>query len=246
MTSALPVVLGSANWLGVDIVSAVRNCDLVGLLCLIALALFSVFSWIIIGYKLLHVGQAQRQTDDFVETCMTAGGNLESAYKSAAGYPDSPLAQIMREAYLELQIENWYEGDTRVTLEHQLALARAGLERVIERATQSEIKHLEGYLIFLATTASVCPFIGLFGTVWGVQAAFQSLAIAGSADITALAPGISTALVTTVAGLIAAIPAVVSYNYLNNKIQHLITRMDSFGLELVNIVVKRIMQKSAR
>ena len=233
----------SSSWLSVDIIAAVQDTDIVGLLCLITLAIFSIASWGIMGYKLLHVNQATRQTNEFVEHCMEGGGNLEEAYKYAGNFPDSPLAQIMRDVYLELQVENWYKDLIDLGTESRLMAARAGAERVIERSIANEIKHLEGFLIFLATTAAVCPFIGLFGTVWGVMAAFQEIATSGAADITRLAPGISTALTTTIAGLTAAIPAVISYNYLTTRVNGLLTRMDSFGLELMNIIQKQIIQK---
>ena len=231
------------NWLGVNVIQAVKDCDLIGLACLLIIALFSIISWAVIAYKWLHIFQANNQTNNFVESCMSGGGSLDQAFKATNDFPDSPLAQVLREVYLEMQIENWYQLDDQVSLENQLLLAKAGTERVIDRSSSNEIKHLESHLMILATTASVTPFIGLFGTVWGVQGAFQSLA-GGAVDIGALAPGISTALATTVAGLIAAIPALVFYNYLTSKIDKIVVRMDSFSTEIMNIIQKRILVNS--
>jgi len=229
--------------LSVDVIQAVRDSDLVGHLCYIVLALFSILSWAVIAYKMLHIYHANKQTDQFVDLCMSGSGSLDEAYKHASEYPDSPLAQILRETYLELQIENWYREAGRLSFSNRLELAKVGIERILQRTSANEVRHLESYLIFLATTAAVCPFIGLFGTVWGVLGGFQKLAVQGAFAIQALAPCISTALGTTVAGLVAAIPAVVSYNYLSNKIQILVTRMDSFALELSNVIQKRILQQ---
>jgi len=229
--------------LGVDIIRAVKDSDLIGIICYIILAVFSVISWAIIGFKMLHIQHATKQTDEFVAQCMSGTGSLDEAYKHAGEYPDSPLAQILRETYLELQIENWYQEAGKLNFSNRLELAKVGIERILERTGTNEVRHLESYLIFLATTAAVCPFIGLLGTVWGVLGGFQLLGVQGAASIQALAPSVSTALGTTVAGLVAAIPAVVSYNYLANKIQILVTRIDSFSLELSNVVQKRILQQ---
>jgi biopolymer transport protein TolQ len=231
------------GWLGVDFIAAIKSTDLVGHTCLVVLAIFSVISWAIIGYKFLHIYQATKQTDEFVDSCMGGGGSLDDAYKSAADYPDSPLAQILREAYVEVQAENWYKGDYGLDLNARVDIAKVGIERVMERTISGEISHLESYLIFLATTANVCPFIGLFGTVWGILGCFQSLGGAATSAVQALGPGIATALTTTVAGLVAAIPAVICYNYLTSKIQVLISRMDSFALELSNVIQKQLLKR---
>ena len=122
-----------------------------------------------------------------------------------------------------------------------MIVAKVSIERVLERTITEEIRHLESYLIFLATTSNVAPFIGLFGTVWGVLGAFQALSRTGSAALSSLAPGMATALTATIAGLFAAIPASVFYNYFTNKIAIMITDMDSFSLQLANILQKRIL-----
>jgi len=226
--------------LGVDVVDLIVKADLVGQLCLVAILFFSIVSWAIILLKFTHITLASRQTKAFIEQCVAGVSSLEEAYKNAANYPDSPVSQLLREAYLELEMENWYTEGYEGTPGGRLELARLGIERVLERTIATEIDHLESYLIFLATTSNVCPFIGLFGTVWGIMAAFQSLGALGSASFASLAPGLSTALVATVGGLVAAIPASVMYNYLTNKIRILTSRMDSFALELTNIIQKQL------
>jgi len=231
---------GGKKLLTVDFIDMCRKSDLIGWACLGALFFFSVVSWAVILLKFIHISLAARQTKGFIEQCVAGASTLEEAYKSAAKYPDSPVSQLLREAYLELEMENWYKDGYDHIPGGRLELARVGIERVLERTITTEIDHLESYLIFLATTSNVCPFIGLFGTVWGIMAAFQGLGEAGSAVLASLAPGIATALTTTVGGLFAAIPASVMYNYLTNKIRFLTSRMDSFALELTNIIQKQI------
>lgn len=227
----------------VDIVKAVNDSDFMGVLCLVACLGLSVVSWVIILYKLKMIRNAGSQSDRFDHVLDTAG-SLEEVFRRTPEFPESPIAQILREAILEMEAENWYADDL-YEMEERLTAARLGVERVMERTISNEVRRLESHLIFLATTSSVAPFIGLFGTVWGVLAAFQALGATGSAALSTLAPGMSTALVATVAGLIAAIPASIFYNYLSNKIAILTSRMDSFALELANIIQKRMIKQVA-
>ncbi|PKO17145.1 Tol-Pal system subunit TolQ [candidate division BRC1 bacterium HGW-BRC1-1] len=223
----------------VNIFQAIGDSDFIGILCLIGCLILSVISWAIVFYKFFQFGAASRQSDHFIDKCVS--GSLEEAYRHTSNYPDSPLARILREAYLEMKMEDWY-NDPELTLAERLSASRSGLERVVEKTVTTEIRRLESYVIFLATTASAAPFIGLFGTVWGVLGAFQAMSRAGSAALQALAPGMATALVATIAGLIAAIPASVFFNVFTNKISIMIARMDAFSLELNNIILKRILR----
>jgi len=240
----IPILtLGPSSWFTVDLISAVKGSDLMGWFCLTVTAIFSIISWGIIGYKFLHVRLATMQTNRFVEKCMAGKGDLGQAFQLTSRYPDSPLAQILREAYLEVEMENYYQDIKGLSLDGRIEAAKISLERVMEQTSSNEIRHLEGWLGFLATTANVCPLIGLFGTVWGILGSFQAVAREGSAAISSLAPGVSTALMTTVAGLIAAIPSVIFYNYLLSKVQHLVKRMDSFSMEVSNIIQKQIIKR---
>jgi len=232
------------KWLGVDLFRLIGNADILGKFSLLILAGFSVLSWTVIVYKYLHIRQAVSQTDLFVDLCNKGSGDLGEAFKHASSYSDSPLAQVLREGYLELEVENWYQDGYNVDNHTRIELAKVGVERVFERTISTEITHLESKLIFLATTSSVCPFIGLFGTVWGIMGSFQSLTNAGSVALSSLAPGLSTALITTVGGLFCAIPASIMYNHLTNKVRVLIARMDAFSLELSNVIQKKIMKQT--
>jgi len=117
------------------------------------------------------------------------------------------------------------------------------VSRALRRATNSEITRLEKYLTFLATTGSTSPFIGLFGTVWGIMTAFEGIGRTGSASLAVVAPGIAEALIATAIGLVAAIPAVMAYNHFQHKIRVLIKEMDNFSTEFLNIVQRNIAGK---
>jgi biopolymer transport protein TolQ len=231
--------------LGVDLLDLVRKADLVGKTSLCVLALFSVCSLTVIVYKWLHIRQAQKQTATFIELCNQGSGELEDAFRASTNFPDSPLAEILREAYMELEMENWYRGENYdLTPDARIEMAKISMERIFERTITSEIAHLESKLIFLATTSSVCPFIGLFGTVWGIMEAFQSLAVTGG-TLASLGPGLATAMLTIIGGLVCAIPATAMFNYLTNTVRALAAQMDSFALELGNIIQKQLLKQSA-
>ena len=117
------------------------------------------------------------------------------------------------------------------------------ITRSLRRATNSEITRLERYLTFLATTGSTSPFIGLFGTVWGIMSAFEGIGKSGSASLAVVAPGIAEALIATAIGLVAAIPAVMAYNHFQHKIRVLVKEMDSFTTEFLNIVQRNLAGK---
>ncbi len=238
----VPITVAGIAFNHVNLFQAIRDSDFMGILCLVACLVLSVVSWTIILYKFVTISAATRQSEAFLKKCMSTGA-LDQVFKQCKRYPESPLAQIFRHAYLEVELEKWYV-DSRLPAEQRILAARTSVERVLERIITEEIRRLESYLIFLATTSNVAPFIGLFGTVWGVLGAFQALTRSGSAALSALAPGMATALTATLAGLFAAIPASVFYNFFTNKIAILISQMDSFALQLANIIMKEVISSS--
>lgn len=206
-------------------------------LVLLVLVYFSVVSWAIIFYKSLTVQKAVRESQRFLDF-FWAKTRLETIAQGAKNYPHSPLAALFREGYQELlkgqrRTEGSDEGfaaDLPVT---------DTVARALRRATTSEVHRLEKYLTFLATTGSTAPFIGLFGTVWGIMDSFHGIGQTGSASLAVVAPGISEALVATAIGLVAAIPAVVGYNHFVNKVNLLTGEMDNFSQEFLNIVERQ-------
>jgi biopolymer transport protein TolQ len=216
--------------LSTGILELVWNAGPVAKFVLVVLALFSVVSWALIVEKWWQFRRVRSQTLGFLK--LFREGRRPSALQGMAKkFRDSPLAQIYAAAYQEAAEANDLD-DTEEVMGERLNAA----QRAMRRTAGLEIAQLERYLPFLATTASATPFIGLFGTVWGVMSAFQGIGSQGSASLAVVAPGISEALIATAAGLAAAIPAVIAYNYFVNRVKHWATEMDGFSLELLNLM----------
>jgi biopolymer transport protein TolQ len=187
----------------------------------------------------------RRQTLGFLKV-FREGRRPSMVHSAARKFRESPLAQLYAAAYAE--ISGLPEGSDPVIDDGDEGLPTERLEavhRAMRRAAGLEVAALERYLPFLATTASAAPFIGLFGTVFGIMSAFHGIGTQGSASLAVVAPGISEALVATAAGLGAAIPAVMGYNYFVNRVRHWATEMDGFILDLLNIL-SRPMPRLAR
>ncbi len=213
----------------------VLNAGPVVKLVLLILVYFSVVSWAIIFYKQLVIRRAIGDSERFLDFFWSKK-SFDTIGKGLDDYRHSPLTVLFREVYSELaqnrrQSEGQEDGNLVADLGEQERVAR-----VLRRSTTSETQRLEKYLSFLATTGSAAPFIGLFGTVWGIMDAFHGIGTSGSASLAVVAPGISEALVATAIGLVAAIPAVIGYNHFVNKINILIGEMDNFCQEMLNIV----------
>ncbi len=213
----------------------VLNAGPVVKLVLLILVYFSVVSWAIIFYKQLVIRRAIGDSERFLDFFWSKK-SFDTIGKGLDNYRHSPLTVLFREVYSELaqnrrQSEGQEDGNLVADLGEQERVAR-----VLRRSTTSETQRLEKYLSFLATTGSAAPFIGLFGTVWGIMDAFHGIGTSGSASLAVVAPGISEALVATAIGLVAAIPAVIGYNHFVNKTNVLIGEMDNFCLEMLNIV----------
>ncbi len=198
-------------------------------LVLLILAFFSVFSWAIIFYKRKTIKTAFSQSDKFLRA-FRKSRNLAEVNDAARKYQGSPLVSLFQTGFKELSYLS------RSNPSNSLNPAKLeSLSRVLTKASNAEISRLEKMMSFLATTGSVTPFIGLFGTVWGIMDTFIKIEIFRSASLTAVAPGIAEALIATAAGLFAAIPAVIAYNYFLHRIKDLITAMEDFSLEFLNI-----------
>jgi biopolymer transport protein TolQ len=213
--------------IGGEVVSLVRDTGLVAQLVLLILLIFSVFSWAIILSKWGAFRRARVQSSRFVRAFRKAQ-RLQDIAAVAEQFKPSPLVPVFEGSWDEYRRQN----GTNIPPDRKVI----AVQRAATIATSEELTRLERRLPWLATTGAVTPFIGLFGTVWGIIDAFHGLGTAGAATLRAVAPGISEALITTAAGLFAAIPAVIFYNLLNNQIREFGSRMDDFTLELLNTV----------
>ena len=238
------VVDASEGEFGMDVLGLVARSSLPSLVVLFILILFSVVSWGVIVLKMRQLKVVQRQTATFMEVFRrsTKFSDVQSVCKSLA---QSPLAGVFQAGYIELNAQLKEAEGAMGTSVHSAEPARRpplrsfdALDRALLRAASMEMAKLEKRVSFLATTASITPFIGLFGTVWGIIIAFQGIGETGSTDLAVVAPGIAEALVATAAGLFAAIPAVYFYNYLTQRIGSMSSALDDFSLEFLNIAEK--------
>ena len=207
------------------------------------LILFSIVSWAIIFTKTLQIRRARRESERFNEIFWETK-NLTSIHTASMELKQSPVAQVFRAGYQELvKLMRTQRQGSAGEVDDSTELGGVdNVERAMKRATNQEITRLERALTFLATTASTTPFIGLFGTVWGIMNAFRGLSHAQSSSIQAVAPGLSEALIATATGLVAAIPAVVAYNYFARQIRVLSADMENFSAEFLNIAERHFLK----
>jgi len=195
-------------------------------LVLLVLFIFSVISWAIIVYKWILLSRA-RQKNQSLLTALAKGSSLSEMANKTNTLGDSPVTTLFKSAHEEL---------TRIT-DKGSNVPLSILNNVENKITYSKIQQeseLSAGLGFLASISNASPFIGLFGTVWGIMDSFREIGIMGSANLATVAPGISEALIATAAGLFVAIPAVLFYNYFNGAMEHIATQMDAFQLDFMN------------
>jgi biopolymer transport protein TolQ len=220
-----------ANVLGGEISDLVWQTGPVAKCVLAALLVFSVFSWAIILQKLGLMSRARTQSARF-QRAFRKASRLQDIAAVAEQFKPSPLVAVFEGAYEEMKKQGGLRNYTSV-------------QRAMQIASSEELTRMERRLPWLATTGAVTPFIGLFGTVWGIIDAFHGLGTAGAATLRAVAPGISEALITTAAGLFAAIPAVIAYNILLNQVREFGSRMDDFSLEMMNTIERNAVPTSS-
>jgi len=219
----------------VEIVAFFLQTGWVAKVVLVTLIIFSLASWSVILGKWRELGAARRASDQFLKVFREVS-RLNEAAAMASKHRASPLAVIFQAGYTELEAQIRSirrDGIPEAALKLK---SIEGIDRALDRAIGAELERLQRALPMLATTASVTPFIGLFGTVWGIMNTFHAIGATGSTSIVTVAPGIAEALVNTAAGLLAAIPAVVAYNHLLAKVRIMRRRMEDFKLEFLNLV----------
>ena len=228
---------GSDPAAGQDVFELVARSSPISKLVLLVLILFSVTSWGIILFKLWALNRAERQSTAFLDV-FRRSAKFSEVQAVCKNLSESPLVGIFQAGYAELntQLRQGVPTQTGATVAARVTLkSLPALDRALLRAAGVEVNKLESRVSFLATTASITPYIGLFGTVWGIMAAFQGIGQTGSTNLAVVAPGIADALIATAAGLFAAIPAVYFYNHLASRVKLLASEMDDFSLEFLNI-----------
>ncbi len=219
---------------------------------LLVLVLMSLVSWFIIGVKVVRLGRAASQSSKFLDTFWSTqqfgttwtSERLEGVYAKAKGFSDSPIARIFHAGYVELARVT---GAADQTTPLGAAAVQYGgdidnVERALRRAGVNELTSLESAIPFLATTGSTAPFVGLFGTVWGIMNSFIAIGGQHNAQLDVVAPGIAEALIATAIGLLAAIPAVMAYNFFVRRIRVLESEMDAFAIDYLNIVRRHFLR----
>ena len=228
-----------------NIIDMISGSGPVVLAVLYLLLSFSIVSWGIMFYKFRQLRQARRESERFTVVFWETK-NLPAIQAAALEMAQSPLAQVFRAGYQELVRLTQARKPTETQVEPiPLTIPEEGgignVERAMRRASREQVTRLERALTFLATTASTAPFIGLFGTVWGIMNAFRGLSFTRTSTIQAVAPGIAEALIATAIGLAAAIPSVMAYNHFSRKVRVLATDMENFSAEFLNIAERHFL-----
>jgi biopolymer transport protein TolQ len=187
---------------------------------LLILLFFSIVSWAIIFFKQRYFSKANKESEHFLRT-YRSGKDPKALFQATRNLTISPIANLFRAVYAD-----------------EIKKGKTETKRLLRRYEALESAKLEKYLNFLATTGSTTPFIGLFGTVWGIMNAFRNIGTAGAASLAVVAPGIAESLIATAAGLAAAIPAVIAYNYYLSMARRMIIDMEDFSEELLDYFTK--------
>jgi len=226
-----------------SIFSMIAGAGLTVKLVMLTLLVFSVVSWSIIVAKQILFARARRASVRFLELFWSSK-TLSEAYESALEHTLSPEAAVFVSGFAEMEKISSARSEQGAvpSLEMQLATME-NLKRAVRKAQLLESDRFGRSLSFLATTGSATPFIGLFGTVWGIMSSFQDIGIRGSASLAVVAPGISEALVATAMGLAVAIPAVIFYNFFSNKLQDMETEVENFSTDFLNLIERDILAR---
>lgn len=224
-----------------SVITLLAGSTLVAKGVLFVLALFSIISWGIVLYKAWTFRRAARHTAQFIDV-FRRSNKFSEVQAVCRSLSDSPLVGLFQAGYAELTGQLRQNApdvangpNPRSAADRPTLKSLPAVDRALMRAASLEVNKLEHWVPFLATTASISPFIGLFGTVWGILIAFEDIGRMGSTNLNVVAPGIAEALITTAFGLAAAIPAVLFYNYYSNRVRIFATEMDDFSMEFLNI-----------
>jgi biopolymer transport protein TolQ len=204
---------------------------------MLLLILASIWSWAIIFEKVMKMRRLRRRASDF-EDAFWSGGSLEDLYDRMGGQPADPMGSIFASAMREWR-RSAAKGLTQRSTDLRASL-RDRLEQIMSLTISREMEALEKRMTFLASVGSTAPFVGLFGTVWGIMNSFQAIAASKNSSLAVVAPGIAEALFATALGLVAAIPAVVAYNKLSSDLDRYASRLDGFATEFGSILSRQL------
>ncbi len=228
----------------IDIIQIVSSAGLMVQFVLLLLLFFSITSWAIIIVKLRYIKKAFKESDRFVEYFWKSR-DLAGAYSKAKQLRGSPVARVFRIGYAELRklghAGRSGDSDAQVEAPRPMMSGADNIKRALRRAINTEMTRVTQMVPFLATTGNTTPFIGLFGTVWGIMNSFHGIGLRGSASLAVVAPGISEALIATAAGLAVAIPAVIAFNHFMQKIRVIESELHSFSADFLNILERDIL-----
>jgi len=228
LTAAL--LLFYQNFYQGEVWQLLTNTGLVARIVLLILLAFSILSWAIIFQKYRAFRAARRESQEFLKV-FRQSKKLSEIRAFCHTLKESPLPEVFQAGYREVESQAvMAESPGKPRIRSLEAVRRA-----LQIGASGELSRLEQWVMWLATTGNVTPFVGLFGTVWGIIDAFHGMGTAGTASLRSVAPGISEALITTAAGLFAAIPAVIAYNIFLQRIREFGTQMDDFSLEFLNM-----------
>jgi len=225
---------GSVGDMDFGMLSLFLRADVVVKSVIVILILASIWCWAIIFDKSFGLRRLNRRSNDF-EQAFWSGNSLDDLYDRISSQPRDPMSAVFVAAMRE-----WRRSSTRTSEGGAQVSVAERIDRVMQITVAREMERAERYMTFLATTGSTAPFIGLFGTVWGIMNSFQSIAISKNTSLAVVAPGIAEALFATALGLLAAIPAVVAYNKLSRDLDRYAGRLDSFAGEFAAILSREM------
>ncbi len=217
---------------GISIISLILHADIIVQLVVLGLLVASVWSWSIIIEKILLVARTRRETDRFEQT-FWSGQSLQDLYTALSQRRNASMAAMFVAAMRE-----WKRSVEDAA--KPLAGVQVRIEKVLDVAIAREVDQMERRLMFLATVGATAPFVGLFGTVWGIMNSFQAIAGAKTTNLTVVAPGIAEALFATALGLLAAIPAVIFYNKFTHDVTRYAQRLEGFADEFTSILSRQV------
>ncbi len=209
---------------GGGIASMLMGSGPVVIAVLAVLIMFSIISWAIIAFKFGYIRKSIKESQDFLDSFFEVQ-NVDRMFSASENFRTGSLPRVFRAGYVEYS--SMRDKSTVTQLRERVTLA-------VKREVNSESKRLTHLVPFLATVGNTAPFIGLFGTVWGIMSSFQNIGLMKSASLAAVAPGISEALIATATGLVAAIPAVMGYNYLTQKIGQVERDLEDFAPDFID------------